>query len=440
MNIPYTNNRYLKFLYAILLLEFPIETVLSFFRPFKESFSSKLKTDKDLFDFIWNDNSEIPFHSITKLIVPYEMLICNHNLNIITIAEKHLLQFGNGTAYSTNHFLWSIKKLIPYAIKRIDIRATFLKYIHIIHKTQNFGTTHSLLKLYKKNNTQYFIIYFDCIRCKTKVEAMSFDVFFLAMTVRLAPIKFGCEPYDYPKPLCDFRNVQSAVNSENAIRIFDNKLLIDDVEYGYVCEFQEFLKKKNLELKKLRGYHGQVTVITKNLFSTKRNRIILHEGCAYSAPIHLYEISYRKSNKIKSPLFSIISDNILPNNSWIRAEEMHNRLLQSLSDNYIEVRYESKSTYIFIDGKYLTQGKQALILLYILQSFINENRTEFEHKEFIKDLRFISSLKQPGFVPRLERIIQLLKKNCSSIKVEMVGKGKFIFQSALKLNISVIEK
>ena len=80
------------------------------------------------------------------------------------------------------------------------------------------------------------------------------------------------------------------------------------------------------------------------------------------------------------------------------------------------------------------------ILRKIIRVYLEYRKNkEFYHKEFSKDGSIINNPYQPNFTVRLKRLTTVLENRNTSLEIQKLEKGKFIFRPLCKINYSEID-
>jgi hypothetical protein len=431
-------NDYLRFLYTSMLTEFSSEEMREFWSKHTMRIDGIVLNEREFIEYVWDADNKADYDFVSNLLNTLEPFFISKQKSLSEFLDKYLCLTERGTHLVPKIALWSIQPVLKFLFKADDAVTVFLKYLHLVNERVRPGTLQKLVKLSTDNNMiRGDILFVPDPTFSHKLTYIDGELF-CSKTLKLSMQKFGFVPID-TEMIAECQDILTRLNGFAEWQFYGDYLLISGEIHGKIMFFSEFLELRNINLPKDVGYPDkQVIVITKPFFCEIRKRTILYENCAYGAPVYIYQIIYSKQ-KYSDRHLEILSNEVMHGITIDNTKvcDLHKRLVCHLLSP-IEIKFNTSNEYIFINERYVTQGKQALILLHILEAFVNENRTEFEHKEFIKDSRFISSLKQPGFVPRLDRISRLLKKACPSIRIEKTGKGRFSFKPSSLITLHLI--
>ncbi len=105
----------------------------------------------------------------------------------------------------------------------------------------------------------------------------------------------------------------------------------------------------------------------------------------------------------------------------------------------LQVKYFSEDSTVFIDNEYLIKGVAGGILWKLLNSYVEENRTDFSNKE----IRLDSSLELPDIKDNLEARLILLRKRLeersTAIRIEKTARGRFRLVVEKPLTLVAVE-
>ena len=176
-----------------------------------------------------------------------------------------------------------------------------------------------------------------------------------------------------------------------------------------------------------------------SIISVPYAKVVLHKGCAYGAPKLLLGFRYLKYNASQQFTDSLIDDIVDFNDrQWSEIKELHNKLIMLVSGTN-NFTYNHKNETMQLNGIELIRNVPAKILRKIILIYLETGRTEFYHKEFTKDDSIINDPYQPNFTVRLKRLMTTLETRNTSIEIQKLDKGKFIFNPLCKINYSEID-
>jgi hypothetical protein len=101
------------------------------------------------------------------------------------------------------------------------------------------------------------------------------------------------------------------------------------------------------------------------------------------------------------------------------------------------VEYDTVSSSVFCNKRFVTSGIQGKILHRIVKAFAHEGRTEFVRREFVIDRDLITSETDTGFSTRLNRIITCLETGRFGMEIRKKAKGKFEFIAAAAVELRI---
>ena len=247
------------------------------------------------------------------------------------------------------------------------------------------------------------------------------------------------------KPFHNYRWISSEISVEEMLKqpiaeIKDNILYIGGEGYGVRNKLYNHCKPYELDLKKHEISDVDVVSITKDYFCPFRQRVVLHKGCCYSAPIFIRSVEYLKSDGKEFSFFEkLVEDNDEHSTLYEVLQNKHHELLAKLKP-YIEIIYYEDSEKIYLNNKYLTKYMPAKILYKILDLHQSNGRTVFSNKEFRDDSFIVSTIGTPQFEVRFSRLVGLLNEYEAFFQIKKVKKGEFAFIPKAKINLRVVAK
>jgi hypothetical protein len=232
-------------------------------------------------------------------------------------------------------------------------------------------------------------------------------------------------------------------------KIEGDSLLLDGDCVGFAVEFEAFCKSLGITMKsyihkrtkqKFSIPNHTLWAMKKDIYCSKRKRTVLYANSGYGSNVYISSFVYKISKMRIGNIFSWIGPN--SRESLTFPADFGTRRVKGIigTKPALEILFCEESVSILIDNAHLTSGKQASILYYILDEYQKTKRTIFEHKEFTKDERFISSLHNPGFVPRLNKVRALLTKAKCGIVIKNKGKGKIELVVNKPYTLQVVDK
>ena len=423
-----------------MLVEFPFKDVQEFWSAHQLRINGQILSEKEFFQYIWNADNKTEFNFVLAVLNSLESFFLKKEKSIVDFIDKNLdYSAQKGSPLAPKIALWSMQPLLKLIYRADDVGTIFLKKLHVFNERARPGTLQKLIRIksFDKQNIAD-VLFSPDPTFKHALSCVDGELFF-AKTLQKGIFRIGLTPFDEYQMLAECQDVAERLNGFASFEIKSNDIFMDGKLIGKMMWFTEFLKQHDINISKVIDCPSKrVAVFSEDYICPVRRRIIFHKDCAYGSPVYIYRMIFKSKQYNKSFLKMLFDDLLqgskVENN---KINNLHNEFIASL-ESPVTIKFNKSNEYIFINDKYLTSGKQALILLFILEEYKKTKRTVFEHKEFIKDERFISSIEQPGFVPRFERVAKLLRKTCPLIVINKSGRGKILLETHAPIDIQLI--
>lgn len=427
-------NDILKLLYAGMLLEMPLSLVREFWarHPLPDAV---IKNDESYtLHSIWQAENRNPIEYLVGVFNDVEPFLISHGMDTVDFLRKTLQRVNKGMLISARSILRWGKPFLSYFYLEKDPRPLILRLIDFFTAKLAPGTVHKLVKHESGdtvNKATILVMYsrpMESFRLHTKSfyrEFPSYDCeLWTGMLVQAIPSCMNMPVFEELFMLSDCRKIEEIL-PDSHITMQDEKLLIDGEVYGNIINFTDFWEKKALFLHKYRIPDKKVVTITRDYFCPIRKRIIIHANCVYNAPVYLYGFRYHKDVTKPENFMSTIIDEATGklSDSWSRAREIHETLLEKISLK-ADITYFNNEQSISINGNHLVKFVPAKILRKMIVTYLNEGRTLFEHREFIRDEQIIFDSINPNLNIRLQRLEKVLKENFPEISISREERGK----------------
>ena len=169
-----------------------------------------------------------------------------------------------------------------------------------------------------------------------------------------------------------------------------------------------------------------IVVMTRDYYCPLRKQLVLHKGCAYGAPVGLYNLEYDTAAFDTTELMPEVIETIIDNDAgfWTAAHRQHEALLQSVLPA-LEVVFYTADQSISVNNRHLVKRIPAGILRYILSRYLEFKQTEFEYREILLQPDLVFDVYAPNLSVRVKRLAEILKHKCPHIAILATGKGRF---------------
>jgi hypothetical protein len=167
-----------------------------------------------------------------------------------------------------------------------------------------------------------------------------------------------------------------------------------------------------------------------------RRRVVLQQGCAYGAPVHLFEFEWPSRPKPATKILdALIMETTAGTELARECEQLHERLLRMVTQP-AHIRYTASDESISIDERHVCRGVPARILRHCARAHAASEQTEFSFRELKRDPSLVSHPKNTGFEVRLKRLREALGKLDCGVAIDIADRGTFRFRCERPLRYS----
>lgn len=432
---PYIRNDFLSFIYRSMLDEFSKQEMREFFHRFEGDAACGSATGKAFYDLINDPKTILPYDFVINVLNSLETFFVSKNHQIKRFLQGNLVNYRTGSPVSTNFSIYMILPFLGALLTKGDPRVTFLKNIHLANERIRPGTLQKTVRLTKSENGYAALLVFAHDPSFSYTKEMFDGELFIALTMQYSLTRFGMEPLDGYKMLTDASSAEMRFEPGRASRS-GGLFFIDGRPYGKIQDFREFLIQKDIPVpRELQVPTRDVVVMDEDFYCPVRERVVLHNACAYGAPLYSYEVFFKPSEKKERLLKKLSTELRFEPEISALGKKLHHEFLEYVDDAH-RFKYSKETMSIYLNDRYITQGVQAGILYQMISTVTQQNRFVFSHKEFTDRRDLISAPENPGFVTRLNRVSQKLSKLDSGIRIKKTGRGEFMLVSTKPVILS----
>ncbi len=242
-----------------------------------------------------------------------------------------------------------------------------------------------------------------------------------------APTILGLPPLESYGMIADTRPPERIVWIPEHAPVRQGGILrIQGMPVGRETGFLEFCKRMGLDLERYRQPDLPVVVMERDYRCPRRNRVVLHAGCAYGGPLFIHTLLHRKGvGAAKGSLDHLVSDLVREDREEKdELAEKHRTLLASLETRAAFV-YHGKDESISLNGEHLVKGISAKVLRQILSTHRAEGRAQFSYREFKREEEISLGQKNANFEVRFYRLSEKLREKTGVVNFVKTGRGTF---------------
>ena len=370
-------------------------------------------------------HAKVPTEYVMRVLLALEPFLLKNDCTLDVFVERlYSAKFlgGNLVPYSKIARMWSpFFGKIP---KRMDFRHGFLRVIQWTCRITSRSCRIDIVKQKKTGDSFQDVLLFTLDNTFSKtLPPFDCDIW-IGYRVKTQPVVIGLSEYESVKSLCDARPISEIV-PESAV-CYQNETVEIGGLIGLRFTFREYLEKNEINLKKYQiGLDSEVVEMQDDYFCPIRKRVVLHKGCAYGAPVHLFQIDYSKSKSRGSAgkIASFTMKMVEREQSLLRhIDSLHSEFLKQIHPAFA-FHFSVNEQMMFVNGRYLTRNVPAKILSKILQEYSQHGTVEFERKIFLTDEDIVSDRKNPNLERRFELLKSALTAKCPSVSFERPQRG-----------------
>lgn len=305
------------------------------------------------------------------------------------------------------------------------------------HFTENFLPFHLHRRLRKTSDGEWVKSYLAYIIDKDfeVIHHWNFELV-AGMQIKYSPLIFGLPPFEKVEMLSETRPLEKVLWNQELERQ-GTGIFLDDRRIAIATDFAGFCSKHDLDLSKFKVPETEVFEAIEDIRCEIRNRVVVHSGCVYGAPLFLHLVTHKKGKSSRSdfldPMLKDANDD--PSAPSREIEKKHFDLVDSLQEK-IKIEYLVSDESVLINGKQFVKGLAAKILKSLVLYHIESGKTEFEYWELKKTHEISGGMKPQNFEIRFYRLMEKLEKEDHGIRIEKIGRGKFLLKIRSSLGYS----
>jgi hypothetical protein len=380
------------------------------------------------FESILNSGTNISMAYVLSVLTALEPFLVKQGNTLDDFAQKLFsreLHTGNLVPYTR---LIRIYSLFAKNIMKIkDFRHAYLqvmqwsiriasRHFHckIVRHSVSGGWHRNLLLFSIKNGEDTIRLPFD------------FDVW-IGKRLKSMPVTIGLPAYEHVKSVSDMRAIE-VIAPESVINRTKGTIRIGNA-VGLECSFGEFCEKQGITLKKY-GIRTDVAVVEMldDYFCPCRKRVVLHKGCAYGAPAHLFQTEFAEccDNEPRRIISFVMKMVAKEQRVRRRMKILHEEFIKYCNPGYSFV-YDVRLGEMFVNGRYMTRGIPAKILRKIVSEHVQTGKTEFERRRLLDDNDIVQNKSNPCLERRIDLLHEALARKCELIDFNKTEKGMIRF-------------
>ncbi|MBD3321348.1 MAG: hypothetical protein GF350_09670 [Chitinivibrionales bacterium] len=439
----YIRNDVLKILYTGMLLEMKSADIRRFWNQYPLPGFTLPDQEAAMYAKLWEEDSKARLEYVVTVLGATEQFLLSCDIDILDFIRRSFQRINRGMLISARSVLSWGKPFLGHLFSARDVRPLLLQMIEFFTDKLAPGMVQRIVKHETVDdwNIGTMMLMHSSPAGSFKLDKKTFagplpphdSEIWAGMIIQLLPHCMNIEPFEELFMICDSQKIEDVV-WEGSVEFADNMLLIDDDYYGTCTTLHEFLRTRDISIEQYGVPDTEVIVAGKDYFCPRRERVVLHKGCAYQAPVGMYGFRYRRNLK-KPPDFlaGIIDEATTDENElWSAARQKHEELLDEIAHK-LRIVYHIKDESISVNGNHFIRSAPAKILRKIIGTYCETGQSQFEYREFIRDSSIIYDPVSPNLGVRLQRLIQSLEDSYPELKVTKPRRGKIAFDASVKI-------
>lgn len=427
----------LKYIYAGTLKELSMEQVYPFWNGVYHTYFEKVFTIQQFFDALWNGTLEPPFYNVFSILNGLEFYLIDKKIDPSKFVEKILPSLSNGLIVSSERVLLLSNPYLAEFFDSKDLHGTILKVFSNLALSSELQreTCHRLVDHRIEGKCGIAIMMYNFYddppqgSPNGRFPAYDFELWTGSQIQSVAGF-FNLPPFDELNMIADYRLITDII-SPSRVEFKNDQVYLDGKLFGRMISlYERFYDQKDV-IKKAKIQDCRVLLAEHDYFCHVRNRITIHKGCVYGAPLYMYELRYCHQFERPANFLSTVISALQEQRSelWLSLKQKHTTLL-SKALLKLEILYNRQDESISINGVHFISGVPAKIFKKMLSIYSENRRTEFQYREFTKDSSIVNDPLNPNFVVRLTRLTKALENSYPELHIVKIAPGR------LKLAIS----
>jgi hypothetical protein len=429
----------LRAIYLTMLMEFPAIKVRDFWSANPLDVGHDVLDEFETYDSLWHNRHEISLAYATRVLSNLEWFLVKENWTLRQFINRMIAREVTRSVIPPRTLLRILEPYAGLAAQTDDIGGLLLALIHRVHRFVAPGSIFKVVNSVRKKDVyeKDLLLSYDP-ECKEKYF-VDVETWALKM-IENAQSAFNLSCFDSVRTLADCRTIPMIINGCGPkITTENGRLYLDGELYGEEMEFQSFAESNNLALHRYPCYPScKVMAVHHDYWCPVRRLVALREGACYGAPFYILRVTYRQaSRRCRRFLAGVVaaSTSVYPQSDEIVSR--HFALAHAAGDA-IAITYCKNRNEVLVRGSQVARGTPARVLHKVVNAYIHEGKKEFGYHELRADPELMFHPKKPNIDIHLKRLQEHLKKICPCLAIVRNGKGRFSFQSEVKIDMKEI--
>lgn len=410
--------------YLTLLERLPVPAVLEFFQNRGFTQGGQVFEGAKLFEHLFQPAGEIPMEWNYRGIQDLEAFLVGHGVQTQEFLQRLIRRHEIPSFLPASLLLSWFYPHMAEAYDSEDGRAMVLELLRVA--TERFWPGHRHRVVSQTQRGPWVTAWLAYITDPEwrQCRKTNFD-WLVGEQIRQAPALLNLPTFERLTFHADSRQ-PAEILWEGACLPTEDGLLWDGLPLADAVPFHAFLAECGIDPDGLGCPNPTVYVAKRDVRCPRRNRIVLHRGCAYGAPFYLSRLYYRKlparSGQLLLPLVRSLEKEHQPADPALA--QIHAFLLKSLH-RHLDFDFFPADESITCNGAYITKGIPAKILWAALNALKSDGRDHFTHREFKRDPNMGFPERHSNFEIRLYRLEKRLAVVVPQLQILRPERGVF---------------
>lgn len=432
----------LKFIYSGTLKELSIDDASFFWNQVYHNFFEKEFTIQHFFEALWNATLEPPFYIVFSILNSLDFYLTRKKKSLTNFVHVTLRSLSNGLIVSSERVLLLTNPYLFEFFDSKDLHVTILKaYCKLARAAEiQRETNHQIISHRIEGDCGIaLMIYRFVVQPPQEFKSGRFPSYdfenWTGSIMQSIVVSFNLPPFDELRMLSDYNTITDLI-SPSRIQFHNEQVLLDNKPFAVEVSLHDHLRNFNCDIEKADVPDCIVFLALNDYVCPVRDRIVIHKGCVYGAPVFMYELKYRRFERPTNFLSTVISAlQKQKSELWLSLQDKHTQVL-SKSLLKLDVLYNIGDESISINNVHFISGVPAKILKKVLSTYTETKRTEYQYREFTKDSFIVNDPLNPNFVVRLSRLTKALESTYPELKLFKIAPGRLKLVISCVLNYS----
>ncbi len=422
--IPTTHHAFWHAAYLTFLERLPVPAVMEFFHDKGFTYKGTTFQGTRLFEHLFLPSGEIPMEWSYRCQLELEAFLVRQGVRAQEFLQRLIRRYEIPSFLPGSILLSGFYPTMAKAFDPEDGRSMVLELLRITTEKSWPGHRHRVLS--RSQRGSWVTAWLACIPDREWPQSwkINFD-WLVGEQIRQSPALLNLPAFERLTFHADVRRPGEILWDGECVES-DGGMDWDGLPVAEAMPFHDFLSECEIESEGWSCPNPTVYVAKRDVRCPKRNRVVLHKGCAYGAPFYLSRVYYRKlpvrSGQLLLPLVRSLEMERRPVDPALA--QIHGFLLNSLH-RHLDFAYFSGDESITCNGAYITKGMPAKILWSALSALKADGRDHFTHREFKRDPSLGFPERHTNFEIRLYRLEKRLATVVPQLQILRPERGVF---------------